>query len=467
MVKRIKVVAAIIMLTIMMGNEAFANDLLKESEDIPEVYNGVNGTNEEKEDSFEVLLDKQYSIEQFEQTVTNLYPGVVLSAVEEIMLIHIELPESVEKEEFLNNKEIREFIYAQGELPDISIPLNPLGTVSLNKLNVDVLKNLRARMTDEEMFDAMAWHVDEITNNRKSLDITKGKGVKIALIDSGVDISHPVLAGKINMQDSYSYVTNEPSIRDDNGHGTGVAGVIAQIAPESVITVYKVIGEETGESDWTISAIIQAANNGNDIINMSLGTYKCDDVESELLTIEAYERAVQYAEEKECLVVASAGNKALDLDQYYENEGVKHLPGGIEAAITISSVHKNSLATYSNFGSNIDFSAPGGDLAYVDGLLDLNQWIYILYPTTLDNGLSSLGVPQGYTFNCGTSLSAPAVTAGIADLLSYSLENKQDLNMKQIVEVLIEGANDIGTPGKDNCFGYGVANIYNSIVGMK
>lgn len=467
MVKRIKVVAAIIMLTIMIGNEAFANDLLKESEDIPEVYNGVNGTNEEKKDSFEVLLDKQYSIEQFEQTVTNLYPGVVLSAVEEIMLIHIELPESVEKEEFLNNKEIREFIYAQGELPDISIPLNPLGTVSLNKLNVDVLKKLRARMTDEEMFDAMAWHVDEITNNRKSLDITKGKGVKIALIDSGVDISHPVLAGKINMQDSYSYVTNEPSIRDDNGHGTGVAGVIAQIAPESVITVYKVIGEETGESDWTISAIIQAANNGNDIINMSLGTYKCDDVESELLTIEAYERAVQYAEEKECLVVASAGNKALDLDQYYENEGIKHLPGGIEATITISSVHKNSLATYSNFGSNIDFSAPGGDLVYVDGLLDLNQWIYILYPTTLDNGLSSLGVPQGYTFNCGTSLSAPAVTAGIADLLSYSLENKQDLNMKEIVEVLIEGANDIGTPGKDNCFGYGVANIYNSIVGMK
>lgn len=126
MVKRIKVVAAIIMLTIMIGNEAFANDLLKESEDIPEVYNGVNGTNEEKKDSFEVLLDKQYSIEQFEQTVTNLYPGVVLSAVEEIMLIHIELPESVEKEEFLNNKEIREFIYAQGELPDISIPLNPL-----------------------------------------------------------------------------------------------------------------------------------------------------------------------------------------------------------------------------------------------------------------------------------------------------------------------------------------------------
>lgn len=86
------------------------------------------------------------------------------------MLIHIELPESVEKEEFLNNKEIREFIYAQGELPDISIPLNPLGTVSLNKLNVDVPKKLRARMTDEEMFDAMAWHVDEITNNRKSLE---------------------------------------------------------------------------------------------------------------------------------------------------------------------------------------------------------------------------------------------------------------------------------------------------------
>lgn len=436
----------------------------EESQD-EQIYDGELqfATGENEENSLDLILNTGYTIEEFERVVSSISTEIKLSSISEIELVHLVLPASMDKESFLNHDEIRPFIYAQGELPDISIPQEPINNFNLNESSLPEYSQYRSQMTDEEMFDAMAWHVDEITNNRMSLNIAQGNGTKIAVIDSGVDTEHPILAGKINSSDSRSYVTEEVGIGDSNGHGTGVAGIIAQVAPGAEMTIYKVIGAETGNSEWTISAVIQAANDGNNIINMSLGTYKCEDVESELLTIEAFERAIEYAETQDCLVVASAGNKTLNLDQYYETEHIKHLPGGIEGAITVSAINETSLASYSNFGSNIDFCAPGGDMVYVDGMLDLGQWIYCIYPTNMDNGLSSLGVPQGYSFNCGTSLAAPEVTAGLADILSYYLENEQDVSINQIVQDMMDGVDDIGAVGKDTFFGFGAIDIYNSL----
>lgn len=451
-------IAAVILFTLICNNKVFASDISK----VPE-NESVQQDIYEKEQSFELILKEGTTVEQFKKVVKRLYPDVVISSVPEILLIHITLSDSIDKNDFLNNKEIKELIYVHGELPEISAPRNLLRTVNLNRSNLPEINQLKKRMTNEELFDAMAWHVDEVTSYRKSLDISQGDGVKIALIDSGVDTTHPILEGKINLSDSCSYVDGDSSIIDSNGHGTSVAGVIAQVAPEAEMTVYRVIGEDTGESEWTVEAIIQAVNDGNSLINMSLGTYKCEDIESELLTIEAFERAIEYAENRDCLVVASSGNKSLDLDSHYETEHIKHLPGGIEGTITISAINNNSLASYSNYGSNIDLCAPGGDIVYTEGLLDLNEWIYCLYPTGMNNGLEALGVPQGYTFNCGTSLAAPAVTAGLADILSYYVQNGQTVSMDQVIEDMIKGAVDIGLAGKDTYFGYGSINIFNSL----
>lgn len=412
----------------------------------------------------DVILNEGYTVEQFEEIINEYYPEIAMSSTPEIQLIHLMLPTDMGVDSFLGDEKVQPYIYIKGELPDISVPQNPLGSVELSKTNFSDYNQARMRMTEEELFDTMAWHVDEVTNDRISLDISTGEGAKVGIIDSGVDAEHPILSGKINTSISRSYVEGESCLQDNNGHGTGVAGIVAQIAPEAEMIVYKVIGANTGDSAWTIEAIIQAAKDQCNVVNMSLGTYKCEDVESELLTIEAFERAIEYAETQECVVVASAGNKALDLDQYYQTEHIIHLPGGIESAVTVSSKHKTSLASYSNFGSDIDLCASGGDLTYTEeGMLDLSQWIYCLYPTNMDNGLEALGVPQGYSFNCGTSLAAPIVSASYADVWSYYLKNEREVSMEYVLKDIINGVDDLGLAGEDTYLGVGAVNLYKSL----
>jgi len=423
-------------------------------------------TNEKDCVEIDLILNEKYTVEQFGQIIKEYYPEIEISSTPEIQLIHLIIPASINADSFLEDEIIQSFIYAKGKLPVVSIPKNPTSRVDLSATNLSIYNQYKARMTEEELFDTMAWHVDEVTNHRMSLDIAAGEGTRIGIIDSGVDTEHPQLVGKINTSISCSYVTGESDISDSNGHGTGVTGIVTQIAPEAEIVAYKVIGADTGESTWVIEALIQAVKDQCKIINMSLGTYKCETIESELLTIEAFERAVEYAELNGCIVVASAGNKALDLDQYYETEHMKHLPGGIKSAVTVSAKHKTALASYSNFGSDVDLCAPGGDLSYIEGMVDISQWIYCLYPANMNNGLESLGVPQGYSFSYGTSFAAPIVAASFADMWSYYLKNGESVSMQHILEDIINEADDIGAVGKDKYFGSGAVNLYKSLIAL-
>ncbi len=273
-----------------------------------------------------------------------------------------------------------------------------------------------------------------------------------------------MLINSINLTDAKSFVTDDTSVNDTNGHGTMVAGIIKQIAPGAKITPYKVMGDYDGDSAWVLMALIEAVDDGNDIINLSLGTYKCKDIKSERLIIKAFERAMQYAIKNDVIVVASSGNLGLDLDSYYKSEHMIHLPGGVKDVNTVSAVAGGVLTSYSNFGSDIQFCAPGGDLNYIDGYLDLNSLIYCLYPTSMDNGLSTIGIPQGYTFSYGTSLSAPCVSAGLADVLYYYGSKDEKVKSKDIEKALSIGTIDLGKKGKDPYYGEGQINIYNTLM---
>lgn len=418
-----------------------------------------------------ILLDQNADIEDVLTVLYEINPSFTVMTIQEIGLVHISSEEAFDMYMVLNDETIRAVSDNYGQMAELeqeAVELKDIYSDGQPILMDDIRTETNAASEESELLESLSWHVSTVTENKASLSISTGSGVEIALIDSGVDITHPILADKISLKTAKSYVTGEASLSDTNGHGTMVAGVISQIAPEAMITPYRVIGEKSGDSLWTIEAIIQAVNDGQDILNMSLGTYKCTNEVSENLTIEAFERAVSYALSNDVIVVASAGNKGINLDKTFAEEATRHLPGSIDGVITVSATGAGgAFASYSNHGSNITFAAPGGDLVFVEGMLDLGQWIYSTYPTTMDNGISALGIPQGYTFSYGTSLSAPNVTACIANILAYHQKmtgTEADLN--DVLSYLQNGALDLGDLGYDIYFGDGLVNIYSSLLSV-
>ncbi|MGR5968256.1 S8 family peptidase [Bacillus paranthracis] len=200
--------------------------------------------------------------EEIVEELKNINNSLDIDFIKEIGIISIKnsklMPSVVQK---INSKFINE-IEVQGVLPKIKTETSNV-TNGVNTANI------------LEQYDKFKWHVKDVTNNFLTSGMEQGnKDVKIAVIDSGIDAEHPDLRSLIDSSNSKSYVKDDVSLKDEFGHGTQVAGIIKDIAPNITIEPYKVIGKEDGESYWTIQAIIDATKNHNDIINLSLGTYK-------------------------------------------------------------------------------------------------------------------------------------------------------------------------------------------------
>ncbi len=422
----------------------------------------------EKNENMDLLLNSTVDLKQVKTEIKEINPDSEIILIPEIYLVRVEGVNAKEKEAIINNEYINSFIIEQGILPSFEVDQYIPKGLSESNSNIQTYNTiLKNRMSELELFEAMGWHIDTVTNNRESLNLSQGENVSIALIDSGIDTTHPVLQGQINADKAKSYVVGDESIIDTNGHGTMVAGVLSQIAPKAQIVPYRVIGDSSGESLWTIEAIIDAVNDGNEVINMSLGTYKATNNTNEAITIESFQRAIDYAESKGKIVVASAGNEGRDLDKYYEEDGIIHLPGSLDGVISVSAENNNNIASYSNYGSDVTFTAPGGDMVFSnEGILDLNQLIYCTYPKNMDNGLEVLGIPQGYTFSYGTSLSTPAVSAGVACIVSIYKQKALPIQPDEIVKVLKDSCVDLGELGYDRFFGNGLIEINDSLLSI-
>jgi serine protease len=197
--------------------------------------------------------------------------------------------------------------------------------------------------------------------NLKAIDIekawqkTKGKGIVVAVIDTGVSRVEDLK--NTNFVKGYDFVNDREDASDDNGHGTHVAGTIAQstnnnfgvagVAYEASIMPLKVL---SGSGGGTISdiaeAIIFAADNGANVINMSLG----GGGESKLM-----QEAIDYAYKKGVVIVAAAGNS---------NRNAAFYPARYPKVIAVSATTSTGeKATYSNYGAGVDVAAPGGAIA--------------------------------------------------------------------------------------------------------
>jgi thermitase len=293
------------------------------------------------------------------------------------------------------------------------------------------------------------WGLSRI-NAFQAWDTTLGNNALISIIDSGIALDHPDVVGKAVA--GYDYLRNDPSPNDETGHGTHVAGIaaaftnngigVAGTSPNSPIIVQKVCtsGATGCPFNITNTAIREAADYVNPtygrvkVINLSLGGFGYDPQQ---------EAAVDYARSKGVVVVAAAGNEASNQPFY---------PGAFENSIAVSGVDmSNGDSDFSNYGTWVDVAAPGGEGPPPSAGGGCG--------TDADDILSTYTNVSGYAGLCGTSMASPFV-AGVAGLLA-----SQGRNASEIRSRLESTATDLGAPGKDELFGFGMVNAQAAISG--
>jgi subtilisin family serine protease len=277
-------------------------------------------------------------------------------------------------------------------------------------------------------------------------DETKGTADDIiAIIDSGVDFDHPEIKNKV-VSRGRDYVNNDFDATDDLGHGTFVAGIaaadtnnsqgIAGVAWNAKILPLKVMDKNgQGDYSWLTEALIYAADNGADVINLSLGGSD---------TSESLRQALKYAHDKGLVIAAAAGN---------EGSSVLYPAAYDEFCLAVAATDYNDTRmSWSNFGPEVDVAAPGERIV---GPVPTWYW-------------ASQGDPgsEPYAFGFGTSASTPHV-AGLAALIKGL---KPWLTADQIMDVIRYTADDVNSAeykGKDEFIGYGRINMEKALVPIK
>ncbi len=271
------------------------------------------------------------------------------------------------------------------------------------------------------------WNLRQI-NAPAGWDIQTGSNaVVIAIIDTGVDLTHPDLAGKIVA--GYNFVNNNNQPQDDNGHGTHVAGIAAAISNNGIgvagvdwaarIMPLKCLNSDGSGWDSDIAdATRWAVDHGAKVINMSFGST----TPSATLA-----NAIAYAHNHDVLVVAAAGNE-------FEQDNNIEYPAAFPYVMAVAATNnQNQHASYSNTGNYIDIAAPGGNAA-----------AQILSTIWRGTGLA-------YDIMYGTSMATPHV-AGLAALV---MAQNPQLTADQVAWAIESSATDLGQAGRDNIFGYG------------
>jgi serine protease len=305
-----------------------------------------------------------------------------------------------------------------------------------------------------ETEEISAWHGDNGggINIEPAWDIATGTGAIVAVIDTGVAYEDygitykqaPDLANT-NFVAGYDFVNSDTHPNDDEGHGTHVTGTIAQSTNNGVgvagaaydcsIMPIKVLDSSgSGYYSWIADGIYYAADNGAQVISMSLGGTS---------TSYVLEDALAYAYEKNVTIVCSAGNAGPNGDPSY--------PAAYDAyCIAVGATrYDETVSYYSTNGNYVDIAAPGGDITvnqngdgYVDGVLqqthdgsNYKKFSYYLYQ--------------------GTSMAAPHVSGVAALLISNGVTGPDDVR-----EALQSTAEDKGAIGCDPEYGWGIVDAY-------
>jgi len=301
--------------------------------------------------------------------------------------------------------------------------LGELKSQSLNSIEcIEDVHIVRALFTPNDSIFDEQWNLMRI-HAPEAWDVERGsENVTIAIIDTGIDFAHEDLAEKAeNYAFGYDFLENDTVPDDENGHGTAVAGVASAVLnngkgitgiAQVKIMALKVLNASGFGTDWDVArAITFAAENGADVISMSLGS---DNYSEDM------RRACERAYEKGCVLVAAAGN---------ENSSVL-FPAAYDCVIAVGAIDESNKKTnYSNFGEKLELVAPGNSI-----------------PATYPD--------DRYVYFTGTSAATPHVSAVAALLKSAN----PALSNAEIRRILCETAEDLGEAGRDPFYGFGLLN---------
>ena len=289
---------------------------------------------------------------------------------------------------------------------------------------------MQAKVSDFQVKEIVAerpgqvidWGV-QMVNAPKVWQHTKGEGVKIAILDTGVDTTHPDLVE--NIKAGMNFTGGDPNdFMDRQGHGTHVAGIIAGVdnnqgvvgvAPKAELYIAKVLGDDGGGDIRGIAeGIMWAVMNKVDIISMSLG---CEADPGPMLY-----NAIKYAYDQGITIVVASGNES-----HYVG-----WPAAYDEVIAVGAVDDlRHVASFSNFGIQLDVAAPGVE-------------ILSTYPTGVYARLS------------GTSMATPVVSGVLALAIAQLRKNGSVPTPLSVMELLSAHAVDYGQAGRDDYYGEGI-----------
>ncbi|MBN2594331.1 MAG: S8 family serine peptidase [Sedimentisphaerales bacterium] len=299
-----------------------------------------------------------------------------------------------------------------------SIPETAIQRLRGNR-NVRIVEpDIKVYAVDAELDNS--WGVKHIGSGNVHDGGNEGAGVKVAIIDSGIDYHHPDLDA--NYKGGWDFVNNDNDPMDDNGHGTHCAGIIAAedddsgavgVAPEAGLYALKVLDSSGGGyySD-VIEALQWAVVNGIQVTSNSYGSSGDPGV--------LVKQAFDEAEAAGIINVCAAGNNG---NRRGTRDNVIY-PARYKSCIAVAATNQgDSRASWSSTGPDIEISAPG-----------INVY------STYING--------GYATMSGTSMACPHVS-GVVALMIYA-------GVGDIRGTLASTAIDLGVTGKDNLYGYGL-----------
>jgi len=260
--------------------------------------------------------------------------------------------------------------------------------------------------------------------------------VIVAVLDTGVDLTHPDLRANLMLDQGYDFLDDVPSPQDDESHGTAVAGIIGAIGNNregvtgiawhvKLLPIKALNSQGRGPDSAMVKAILYAADAGARIINISsTGTrYSA-----------ALETAVQYAQGKGALVVAAAGNTG-------DNDNAVNYPAAFDGVLAVGAIDdKDQLASFSQRQSYVALVAPGVDV-----------------PST-----AWAGAGRGpYASQSGTSIAAPHVSGAAAILW----ELRPDLSASDIAMALRAHADKVASA--DPGYGSGILNVAHAVASLR